>query len=63
MVSWSKELKVVQRADPTFDDDLQDWLRRAHCWLAKPKGTKNFYKSIGFKRKVVPTFFLVFSLV
>ena len=38
------ELKVVQRADPTFDDDLQDWLRRAHNWLAKPKHTQNFYK-------------------
>lgn len=41
------ELKVVQRADPTFDDDLQDWLRRAHNWLAKPKGSKNFYKFMG----------------
>lgn len=38
------ELKVVQRADPTFDDDLQDWLRRAHNWLAKPKHAQNFYK-------------------
>eukprot|EP00435_Cladocopium_sp_Y103_P063490 s554_g25.t1 len=38
------ELKVVQRADPTFDDDLQDWLRRAHNWLAKPKHTQNFYR-------------------
>eukprot|EP00913_Durusdinium_trenchii_P031247 g29256.t1 len=38
------ELKVVQRADPTFDDDLQDWLRRAHNWLSKPKGTTNYYK-------------------
>ncbi|CAJ1344290.1 unnamed protein product [Effrenium voratum] len=38
------ELKVVQRADPTFDDDLEDWLRRAHCWLAKPKHTRNYYQ-------------------
>jgi len=38
------ELKVVQRADPTFDDELEDWLRRAHCWLAKPRGEVNYYR-------------------
>lgn len=38
------ELKVVQRADPTFDDDLEDWLRRAHHWLAKPKHERNYYR-------------------
>eukprot|EP00931_Biecheleriopsis_adriatica_P004562 TRINITY_DN106209_c0_g1_i1.p1 TRINITY_DN106209_c0_g1~~TRINITY_DN106209_c0_g1_i1.p1 ORF type:complete len:616 (+),score=149.55 TRINITY_DN106209_c0_g1_i1:105-1952(+) len=38
------ELKVVQRADPTFDDDLQEWLRRAHHWLSKPRHERNFYK-------------------
>jgi len=38
------ELKVVQRADPTFDDDLQEWLRRAHHWLSKPRGMQNYYK-------------------
>lgn len=38
------ELKVVQRADPTFDDDLEDWLRRAHNWLAKPQGEINYYR-------------------
>merc|ERR1712232_420016 len=37
------ELKVVQRADPTFDDDLEVWLRRAHHWLSKPKGETNYY--------------------
>lgn len=37
------ELKVVQRADPTFDDDLEAWLRRAHNWLAKPRGEVNYY--------------------
>ncbi|CAE8663675.1 unnamed protein product [Polarella glacialis] len=38
------ELKVVQRADPTFDDDLEEWLRRAHHWLSKPRGERNYYK-------------------
>jgi len=38
------EFKVVQRADPTFDDDLDDWLRRAHNWLAKPRGAVNYYQ-------------------
>merc|ERR1711920_960026 len=38
------ELKVVQRADPTFDDDLEAWLRRAHNWLAKPRGEVNYYR-------------------
>lgn len=37
------ELKTVQRADPTFDEHLEDWLRRAHCWLAKPQSEKNHY--------------------
>eukprot|EP00746_Dinoflagellata_sp_MGD_P115790 gnl/MRDRNA2_/MRDRNA2_51786_c0_seq1.p1 gnl/MRDRNA2_/MRDRNA2_51786_c0~~gnl/MRDRNA2_/MRDRNA2_51786_c0_seq1.p1 ORF type:complete len:600 (+),score=152.36 gnl/MRDRNA2_/MRDRNA2_51786_c0_seq1:102-1901(+) len=39
------ELKVVQRADHTLET-LDDWLRRAHCWLAKPKSeiTNNHYK-------------------
>ncbi|CAE7506428.1 unnamed protein product, partial [Symbiodinium sp. CCMP2456] len=35
---------VVQRADPTFDDDLEHWLRRAHHWLAKPKHERNYYR-------------------
>lgn len=38
------ELKVVQRADPTFDDDLEDWLRRAHNWLTKRADEKNYYE-------------------
>eukprot|EP00443_Scrippsiella_acuminata_P114592 CAMPEP_0115709774 /NCGR_PEP_ID=MMETSP0272-20121206/72655_1 /TAXON_ID=71861 /ORGANISM="Scrippsiella trochoidea, Strain CCMP3099" /LENGTH=225 /DNA_ID=CAMNT_0003151415 /DNA_START=42 /DNA_END=717 /DNA_ORIENTATION=+ len=38
------ELKVVQRADPTFDDELESWLRRAHHWLSKPKGSVNYYR-------------------
>merc|ERR1712039_132811 len=38
------ELKVVQRADPTFDDDLETWLRRAHNWMSKPKGETNYYR-------------------
>jgi len=38
------ELKTVQRADPTFDDDLEVWLRRAHNWMSKPKGEFNYYK-------------------
>lgn len=37
------ELKVVQRADPTFDEELDNWIRRAHNWLAKPKGEENYY--------------------
>lgn len=36
--------EVVQRADPTFDDDLDDWLRRAHNWLSKAKGAVNYYR-------------------
>jgi len=35
---------VVQRADSTFDDDLEDWLRRAHNWLAKREGEVNYYQ-------------------
>mmetsp|Transcript_110852 Transcript_110852/g.357823 ORF Transcript_110852/g.357823 Transcript_110852/m.357823 type:complete len:619 (+) Transcript_110852:69-1925(+) len=38
------ELKVVQRADPTFDDDLEVWLRRAHNWMSKPRDEFNYYK-------------------
>jgi len=38
------ELKVVQRADPTFDSDLENWLRRAHHWLAKAKHERNYYR-------------------
>lgn len=43
---------MVQRADPTFDDDLQDWLRRAHNWLSKPKGTTNYYKLLCWAKVV-----------
>ena len=59
------ELKVVQRADPTFDDDLQDWLRRAHNWLAKPKHAQNFYKcsKICFSRFFMLLFFVAFILL
>lgn len=38
------ELKVVQRADPTFDVDLETWLQRAHNWMSKPRGERNHYK-------------------
>lgn len=38
------ELKVVQRADPTFDADLETWLQRAHNWMSKPRGESNHYK-------------------
>jgi len=38
------ELKVVQRADPTFDDQLDNWLRRAHNFLGKPREERNFYQ-------------------
>jgi len=38
------ELKVVQRADPTFDDDLETWLRRAHNWMSKKPEEVNYYE-------------------
>lgn len=38
------ELKIVQRTDPLFHEDLEDWLRRAHNWLAKPRGEPNYYE-------------------
>jgi len=41
------ELKTVQRADPTFDEDLEAWLRRAHNWMSKASDEKNYYKFMG----------------
>jgi tetratricopeptide (TPR) repeat protein len=38
------ELKTVQRADPTFDEDLETWLRRAHHWLSKAQDEKDYYR-------------------
>merc|ERR1712241_1526505 len=38
------ELKIVQRTDPTFDEELETWLRRAHNWMSKPRGEYNYYK-------------------
>eukprot|EP00927_Polykrikos_kofoidii_P031560 TRINITY_DN27114_c0_g1_i1.p1 TRINITY_DN27114_c0_g1~~TRINITY_DN27114_c0_g1_i1.p1 ORF type:complete len:665 (-),score=127.97 TRINITY_DN27114_c0_g1_i1:30-1991(-) len=38
------DLKVVQRADPLFDADLDNWLRRAHNWLAKHASSTNYYE-------------------
>jgi len=37
------ELKVAQRSDPCLDEDLESWIRRAHHWLARPKGEPNHY--------------------
>eukprot|EP00929_Paragymnodinium_shiwhaense_P039271 TRINITY_DN20653_c0_g1_i1.p1 TRINITY_DN20653_c0_g1~~TRINITY_DN20653_c0_g1_i1.p1 ORF type:complete len:590 (+),score=115.03 TRINITY_DN20653_c0_g1_i1:85-1854(+) len=38
------ELKLVQRADPTLEDDLEDWLRRAHNFLSRPSSGPTHYQ-------------------
>jgi len=38
------ELKVVQRTDPDFDIELENWLRRAHNWMSKPESGTNHYQ-------------------
>mmetsp|Transcript_43940 Transcript_43940/g.79013 ORF Transcript_43940/g.79013 Transcript_43940/m.79013 type:complete len:527 (-) Transcript_43940:116-1696(-) len=39
-----QDLKTVQRTDPTLELDLEDWIRRAHNFLGKPKDSKMHYQ-------------------
>lgn len=40
------EFKVVQRADPTFDAELETWLRRSHNALPRRAGQFNPYRAM-----------------